>query len=63
MLPMYGVPKPFSDTCHGHGNIALTVEVLRPEAGDEGAKAEAAARPAAAPRAAQKKKKKKAQKF
>ena len=23
---MYGVPKPFSVTCHGHGNIALTVE-------------------------------------
>ena len=23
---MYGVPKPFNDTCHGHGNIALTVE-------------------------------------
>ena len=26
MYPMYGVPKPFNDTCHGHGNIALTVE-------------------------------------
>ena len=26
MLPMYGVLKPFSVTCHGHGNIALTVE-------------------------------------
>ena len=26
MLPMYGVPKPFSVTCHGPGNIALTVE-------------------------------------
>ena len=37
--------------------------VLRPEAGDDGAKAAAAARPAAAPRVAQKKKKKKAQKF
>ena len=37
--------------------------VLRPEAGNDGAKAAEAARPAAAPRAAQKKKKKKAQKF
>ena len=26
MYPMYGVPKPFNDTCHGHRNIALTVE-------------------------------------
>ena len=26
MYPMYGVPKPFNDTCLGHGNIALTVE-------------------------------------
>ena len=26
MLPMYGVPKPLSVTCHGNGNIALTVE-------------------------------------
>ena len=26
MLPINGVPKIFSDTCHGHGNIALTVE-------------------------------------
>ena len=26
MYPMYGVPKPFNDTCHSHGNIALTVE-------------------------------------
>ena len=26
MYPMYGVPKPFNDTCHGHGNIALAVE-------------------------------------
>ena len=23
---MYGVPKPFNVTCHGHRNIALTVE-------------------------------------
>ena len=26
MYPMYGVSKPFNDTCHGHGNMALTVE-------------------------------------
>ena len=26
MYPMYDVPKPFNDTCHGHGNIALAVE-------------------------------------
>ena len=26
MYPMYGAPKPFSDTCHGHRNIPLTVE-------------------------------------
>ena len=26
MYLMYGVPKPFNDTCHGHGNIALMVE-------------------------------------
>ena len=26
MYPMNGVPKPFSDTYHGHGNIPLTVE-------------------------------------
>ena len=26
MYPMYGVPKPFNDTCHGHRNIALTVK-------------------------------------
>ena len=26
MYPMYGVSKPFNDTWHGHGNIALTVE-------------------------------------
>ena len=24
--PMYGVPKPFNDTCNGHKNIALRVE-------------------------------------
>ena len=26
MYPMYDVPKPFNDTCHGHGNNALAVE-------------------------------------
>ena len=26
MYLMYGILKPFYDTCHGHGNIALTVE-------------------------------------
>ena len=26
MYPMYGIPKPFNDTCHGHGNMALKVE-------------------------------------
>ena len=26
MYPRYGVPKPFNDTCRGHGNITLTVE-------------------------------------
>ena len=26
MYLMYGILKQFYDTCHGHGNIALTVE-------------------------------------
>ena len=26
MYPMYGVSKPFSDTCYSHGNIPLKVE-------------------------------------
>ena len=26
MYPMYGVSKPFSGTCYGHGNIPLRVE-------------------------------------
>jgi len=24
--PMYGVPEPFSDDYHGHGNVPVTVE-------------------------------------
>ena len=29
ILDIYGVIKPFIDTCHGHGNIPLTVEISK----------------------------------